>query len=103
MRRYQLTPEAQQDLLGIADYFSSEAGPSRAASVISELRSAFRGLGQMPGKGHFRLELLDERYRFWRVYSYLVVYRWETRPIQIIAVIHGARDLEAYFTNYPPP
>jgi plasmid stabilization system protein ParE len=34
--------------------------------------------------------------RFWKVHSYVIAYRWETTPIQIIAVVHGARQLEAF-------
>jgi plasmid stabilization system protein ParE len=45
---------------------------------------------------HFRLDLLDQRYRFLTVYSYVIAYRWEAQPIEIIAVIHGARNLRAF-------
>ena len=27
------------------------------------------------------------------LYSYVVVYVWEAKPIQVISVVHGARDL----------
>ncbi len=42
--------------------------------------------------GHYHEELLDRRYRFWNFYSYVVCYVWEKKPIQIIAVLHGARS-----------
>ncbi|HEY7089405.1 MAG TPA: type II toxin-antitoxin system RelE/ParE family toxin [Tepidisphaeraceae bacterium] len=99
MKRYLLTPEAQGDLEHIVEYIRVEAGASRAARVLSEIRGAFRKLAGMPGMGHFREDLLDEHYKFWTVYSYVIVYRWEVRPIQIIAVIHGARDLAALFAH----
>jgi hypothetical protein len=35
--------------------------------------------------------------RFWTVYAYVIAYRWETTPIQIVTVVHGARQLEAFF------
>jgi plasmid stabilization system protein ParE len=53
----------------------------------------------MPGMGHFREDLLDKRHRFWSVYSYIIVYRWETKPLQILAIVHGARDLEAFLAR----
>ena len=46
--------------------------------------------------GHYHEELLDRRYRFWNFYSYVVCYAWQKKPIQIIAVVHGARDLAAF-------
>jgi hypothetical protein len=49
--------------------------------------------------GHFHDELLDRRYRFWNFYSYVVCYVWERKPIQIIAVVHGARELSLIFNS----
>jgi plasmid stabilization system protein ParE len=67
--------------------------------VLTELRDAFRKLGEMPGIGHYREDLLDKRYKFWSVHAYVIVYRWEVTPIQIIAVLHGARDLDALLSS----
>ena len=50
-------------------------------------------LAKTPGIGHWREELTDKRHRFFTVYSYLIVYRTETKPLQIIRVLHAARDL----------
>ena len=44
-------------------------------------------------------EFMDRRYRFWNFYSYVVCYVWETKPVQIVAIVHGARDLGAFFTT----
>ena len=48
---------------------------------------------------------MDRRHRFWVFYSNVVVYRWEVSPIQIIAVVHGRRELAAFFgdTELPQP
>ena len=32
--------------------------------------------------------------KFWPVYSYLIVYDPETKPVQVIRVLHGMRDVE---------
>jgi plasmid stabilization system protein ParE len=37
--------------------------------------------------------------RFWKVYSYLIVYDPATAPLGIIAVLHGARDVEQLLKN----
>jgi antitoxin ParD1/3/4/toxin ParE1/3/4 len=56
-----------------------------------------RVLARSPGIGHFREELLSRKYRFWNFYSYVVVYVWEAKPIQVVSIVHGARDLAALF------
>jgi antitoxin ParD1/3/4/toxin ParE1/3/4 len=52
-------------------------------------------LAACPGIGHLRNDLTDEPVRFWCIYSYLIVYRPETKPIEVIRVIHGAQDVAA--------
>ncbi len=102
MKGYELTTEAQYDLDAIAEYIAIEASVERAIRVLAEFRDAFRKLADMPGMGHFREDLLDQRYKFWSVYSYVIAYRWEVSPIQIIAVVHGARNLDAFFGRRAP-
>ena len=55
-------------------------------------------LGKSPGIGHYHLELLSRKYRFWNFYSYVVAYVWEARPIQVISIVHGARNLAVFFS-----
>jgi antitoxin ParD1/3/4/toxin ParE1/3/4 len=45
--------------------------------------------------GHVREELADRRHRFFVVYSYLIVYRYETDPLQVIRILHAARDVQS--------
>ncbi len=74
-----------------------EDSPDAAERLRSEFYKALIRLGRSPGIGHFHDELLDHRFRLWNFYSYVVSYAWQPRPIQIIAVVHGARDLAAFF------
>jgi toxin ParE1/3/4 len=99
MSDYVLTPQAQSDLEGIAEYISAEASASRAVKVLKALRDEFSKLARMPGMGHFREDLLDQKFKFWGLYSYVIVYRWQSDPIQILAVIHGARDINAFLST----
>jgi len=50
-------------------------------------------LATTPGIGHWREELSGKQHRFFLVYSYLIVYRHETKPLQII--LHAARDVQS--------
>ena len=99
MKRYELTAEAQADIDAITDYLTTEAGKAIAKKIVIAFRASFRDLSDLPGAGHHREELLDTRYRFWNIYSYQIVYLWQNKPIQIIAVVHGSRDLQAFFTR----
>lgn len=98
MSRLVLTPEARQDLLDIWNYIAEDSIDG-ADQVLDRLYDAFCSLSQTPGMGHCRLDLADARHRFWNVYSYLIAYRWDTAPLQIIAIVHGARHLEAFFQS----
>jgi len=63
----------------------------RVESVIRE-RIVF--LARAPGGGHWRKDLTDEPAKFFSVYSYLIVYRPETKPLQVVAILHGHREVE---------
>lgn len=94
MARFIFTPEAREDILLIREHLTRE---SAAASdrVLLALQAACRRLARTPGIGHYRDDLtLDRRHRFWRVYSYLIVYRPDTSPLEIVRVIHAARDIQ---------
>jgi toxin ParE1/3/4 len=93
MSQFKLTPAAESDLIEIIEYIASES-PIVAVRIRNELHNALARLADFPGVGHFRLDLLNRQYKFWSVYSYVIVYRWKVKPIQVIAVLHGARDLE---------
>ncbi|MGA2439475.1 MAG: type II toxin-antitoxin system RelE/ParE family toxin [Tepidisphaeraceae bacterium] len=96
MSRFLVTPEARADLFAIWEHVAEDSLDA-ADRVISEIEESFGKLAEMPGIGHFRDDLLDHHYKFWSVYSYVIAYQWEASPIQIIAIIHGARDLDAFF------
>ncbi|HEX7181608.1 MAG TPA: type II toxin-antitoxin system RelE/ParE family toxin [Thermoanaerobaculia bacterium] len=91
MNRFVLTPAARADLQEIVDYIRQDS-PEAARRVLREIQDSMRKLSRMPQMGHLREDLCDEPLRFWQVYSYLVIYRPETRPLQILRVLHSARD-----------
>jgi plasmid stabilization system protein ParE len=51
----------------------------------------------MPGLGHERPDLTNQPVRFFPIYSYLVIYRPETKPLEIVRVLSGYRDLASLF------
>ncbi len=94
MSRYLVTPAARDDLAEIKAFLAarSSTAPER---VLRELAAAMERLAEMPGIGHLRADVADESLRFWSVYSYLIVYRPETSPVQVLRVLHGARNIRA--------
>jgi|SRR5579863_1985951 len=94
MRRYILAPEAALDLVEIWRYLRNKANVEIAERVERAIREKIVFLASMPGAGHWRRDLTDEPVRFFAVYSFLIVYRPETKPLQVVAILHGSREVE---------
>jgi plasmid stabilization system protein ParE len=84
-RRYILAPKAAHDLVKIWRYIKNESSLKTADRVESVIRSKFLYLSEFPGGGHWRRDLTQAEVRFFSVCSYLIVYRPETKPLQIVA------------------
>lgn len=93
-RRYVLALEAALDLVQIWRYFKEQSSIEIADPVESVIRDKFLFLAMNPGAGHWRRNLTAEAVKFFPVYSYLIVYRPETTPLQIVSILHGRRDVE---------
>jgi plasmid stabilization system protein ParE len=61
---------------------------------MKEIRTALNLLGSQPGAGHVREDLTSRAVKFLPVYSYLIAYDPKTKPVKIIRVLHGMRDIE---------
>lgn len=103
MKRYTLSPEAQQDLRDIRDYLLEEAGLFVARRVARDIAKAIRMLSDLPQHGHLREDLTDEPVRFRSVFSYLVIYDPTSRPVGIARVIHASRDIKDLLRRWRPP
>jgi toxin ParE1/3/4 len=93
MKRFVLSEEARDDLQEIKSYIA-EKSIEGARRVITEFRHAFRELGNTPGMGHRRQDLTKRPVLFWPVRSYLIIYRPGIQPLEIVAVLHGKRNLK---------
>lgn len=95
MKRFVLTSPAVRDLDLIKNYLVKFGRPGTARRVMNDIRAAIVFISREPGAGHVREDLTGLALKFWPVYSYLVVYEPETKPVQIVRVLHGMRDLES--------
>jgi antitoxin ParD1/3/4/toxin ParE1/3/4 len=62
--------------------------------VESVIRDKIVFLARTPGAGHWNRNLTDEPVKFFPVYSYLIVYRPETKPLQVVSILRGRRNAE---------
>ena len=92
------TEEAENQLLDIIDHISAESEDA-AVRVRQAIHDAASRLAGMPEMGHTREDLTRRPVKFWSVFSYLLVYDPESKPLTVIAVLHGARDVEQLLKN----
>src|SRR5437016_2938010 len=97
MIAYQLTQPAVDDLFEIWSYIARD-NPEAANAVEEAIYRACALLAHAPLAGRIRPDLTHLPLRFWFVQpypNYVIVYDPATRPLQIIRVLHGARDIPA--------
>jgi toxin ParE1/3/4 len=92
--RFVLAPQAALDLVAIWRYIKEQTSLTIADRVESAIREKIEFLAGTPGAGHSRKDLTAEDVKFFPVYSYLIVYRPHTTPLQVAAILHGRRDVE---------
>jgi plasmid stabilization system protein ParE len=95
MSLYRLTPKAKADLRSIWSYIASDN--VQAADLVEEaIHDACTSLAKAPLRGHPRSDLTKLPVRFWSVvrYSrYVIVYDPAVKPLRIIRIFHGARNV----------
>lgn len=103
MSGYVLTPLARADIFDIWSYIA-EGSEDAAERVEQAIYDACAFLGDGPLRGHTRPDLTPRPLRFWtlsRYPNYTVVYRPETAPLQIVAVLHGKRNIRHILKQRP--
>jgi toxin ParE1/3/4 len=97
--QYTVLPSADRDLDGQAGYLLQEASLETALRFYDAAAATFEKLARMPGMGerhespHPRLAGL----RVWRIEGFpnhLIFYRPIEGGIEVVRVLHGARDID---------
>jgi plasmid stabilization system protein ParE len=97
MSRYEFTPQATDDLLDIWAFIARD-NPEAADRVEMAVFKACDLLAGSPLAGRVRIDLTPLALRVWVVHpysNYLIVYDPGKKPLQIVRILHGARDLAA--------
>jgi plasmid stabilization system protein ParE len=92
--RYVFAPEAALDLVQIWRHIKKQTSLAMADRVEAVIREKIAFLAGNSGAGHWRKNLTDEPVKFFPVYSYLIVYRPDTKPLEVVSILHGRRDVE---------
>ncbi len=95
MKRAKFTPIAEADLGDIA-YFITRDDPERATSFVEEIIAHCHEVAAQPGVGRDRLEL-GQGVRSIPHGQYTIFYRIADDGIEVVRVLHGARDIDALF------
>lgn len=95
MSGYQFTPQASDDLGDIWSFIAQD-NPKAADRLEAAVFRACDLLADSPLAGRIRKNVTALPLRFWIVqpYSnYLIVYDSARKPLRIIRILHGARNL----------
>jgi antitoxin ParD1/3/4 len=103
MSAYALTPLAQADIFKIWCHIAE--GSENAANLVEQaIYDACAFVAEAPMRGHSRPDLTVRSLRFWtltRYPNYTIVYRPETAPLQVVAILHGKRNIVHHLRNRP--
>lgn len=92
---FQFTPRAIDDLDAIWTFIAAD-NPRAADRVESAILSACAMLSRLPSLGSKRAEITPLPIRFWsltRYPNFVLVYYPDSKPLQVIAVLHASRDI----------
>ncbi len=95
MSRYVLGRDAERDLDDLWEYIAQDSVDA-ADRLIAEIFEAFELLARNPGIGHKREDLTKFAVLFWPVGNYLIIYRTVGSLVEIVATVHGKRDIPAF-------
>ena len=102
MSGYALTPLAKADIFHIWSYIAEDSEDA-AKRVEQAIYDACAFVAESPLRGHSRPDLTTRSLRFWtltRYPNFMVVYRHEI-PVQIVAVMHGKRNIQRILKQRP--
>jgi len=101
-RRVVWTETAWRDLERVAEHIAEDS-PGYAAAVVRRIRDRARSLDELAERGRVVPELDDPMVRELVVSSYRLIYETDEQNVYVLALIHGARDLEALWRREGRP
>ncbi len=99
-----INDEAHLDLIDIAYFISSRSDPDTAERVVKHILGTYTKLSENPGLGVIR-DFGRPHLRAMRMIpvsdcpNYLVFFKVEDDQLQVIRVLHGARNIERLISD----
>ena len=93
-REVKWTAAAWSDLEATAEYIARDSA-HYAAAFVREVRDAARSLSHLAERGRVVPELGEPNIREIFIGNFRLIYRAETDATNILALVHGGRDLQA--------
>jgi toxin ParE1/3/4 len=97
MRNYSVSPQAREDLIEIWQFISQDSVEA-ADNLLDSFVEKFELIADRPQAGCARPELA-RNLRSFPVGRYVIFYRLSRNVVEIVRVLHGARDIYAVFPN----
>ena len=97
MKQHIISPEANQDLEEIIDYFTSR-NIDAGERFIDEFNKKCRYLANFPNMGRSYADI-NNYLRGVPLDGYIILYRVKDSGIEILRVVSGYRDLESLFAE----
>jgi len=94
--RYELSQEADNDLVNIYDYTITQFGDEQAVTYLSGLENSFDNLCRTPLSGRNRSEI-REGLRSIAYVSHIIFYRLIENKVWIVRILHSSRDIIRLF------
>lgn len=91
---------ARADLLDILEFVARQSGSTATAvRLVADLRGKCSDLAGLPGiMGRPRPELRPD-IRSFSHKGYVIFFRYEAGMFQVVNIIHGHRDIDAWFAS----
>jgi toxin ParE1/3/4 len=95
-----ITPRATLDLIEIWNYIADDS-LQNADRFIDELDDTIQKLSRHPEMGRKREELAHQM-RSFPYQRYVIFYKEDSHSVEIVRVLHGARDADSAFEQDAP-
>lgn len=92
---YEISSAARVDLLHVWNYLAENTSFDLADRILRDIQNAIEKVAKSPGLGHQRPDLAKREVRFYRIHSWLIVFRVVDKRIHVLRVLHASRDIKS--------
>ena len=98
--KYQLTQNARRDIVALLRHTRAEFGLRVMGELDRKLAKTFTFIGDFPHHVRQQEEFTNRPMLFFPVPPFWIVYRLRPNFVEIVGVVHSARDMRTVLHNY---